>query len=107
MRVLVAVLLALAVIAAQLIYGGLMRTVFGLPSYSIIALAGILGLGVVFWKRAVPPSPGAIVATLVAGGFLIWRSVNSPGQDLAVFYTFLVAACVVVYCLCAAVVTSP
>ncbi|MEI8312832.1 MAG: hypothetical protein WCH98_18945, partial [Verrucomicrobiota bacterium] len=107
MRVIVAVLLALAIIAAQFVYGGLMRTVFGFPCYSLVAVAGILGAAAVFWRRAVPPSPGALIATLAAGGFFLWRSLHTSVQDLSLFYTFLVAACVVVYCLCACVVTSP
>ena len=107
MRVLVAVLLALAIIAAQFVYGGLMRTVFGFPSYALVAVAGILGVSAVFWRRAVPPSPGALIATLTAGGFFLWRSLHTTARDLSLFYTFLVAACVVVYCLCACVVTSP
>lgn len=107
MRVIVAVLLALAIIAAQFIYGGLMRTAFGLPCYALVAVAGILGATAVFWRRAVPPSPGALIATLIAGGFFLWRSLHTSVQDLSLFYTCLVAACVVVYCLCACVVTSP
>ena len=107
MRVLVAVLLALAILVAQLVYGGLMRTAFSLPAYALIALAGILGLSAVFWKRSVPPQPGAVCATLVTAGYFLWRALNSPGQDLALFYTFLITACGVVYCLCACVVTSP
>ena len=107
MRVLVAVLLALAIVAAQFLYGGLMRTAFSLPCYALVAAAGILGAAAVFWKRAVPPQPGAVIATLVTGGFLLWRALTTPGQDLALFYSFLITACVVVYCLCACVVTSP
>ncbi|MFA7345305.1 MAG: O-antigen ligase family protein [Terrimicrobiaceae bacterium] len=107
MRVLVAVLLALAIVAAQFVYGGLMRTAFSLPCYALVAVAGILGAGAVFWKRAVPPRPEAVVATLVAGGFLLWRSLHTPARDLMLFYAFLVTACVAVYCLCACVMTSP
>ncbi len=107
MRVLVAVLLALAIIAAQFVYGGLMRTVFSFPCYALVAVAGIPGGAAVFWKRAVPPRPEAVAATFAAGGFLLWRSLHTHGQDLALFYTFLVTACLVVYCLCACVVTSP
>ena len=84
-----------------------MRSVFSLPCYALVAVAGILGAAAVFWKRAVPPSPGAVIATLLAGGFLLWRALHTPAQDLALFYTFLVTACVAVYCLCACVVTSP
>ena len=107
MRVLVAVLLALAIVAAQFVYGGLMRTVFSLPCYALVAVAGILGACAVFWKRAVPPRLEAVAATLVACGFFLWRSLNTPVQDLSLFYTFLVTACLVVYCLCACVVTTP
>ncbi len=107
MRVFVAVLLALAIVAAQLVYGGLMRTVFGIPCYALVALAGILGVSAVFWKRAVPPRLEAVGVTLLAAGYLLWRSWNSTGQDLSLFYTFLVAGCAVVYCLFACVVTSP
>lgn len=107
MRVLVAVLLALAVVAAQFVYGGLMRTVFSIPCYALVALAGVLGISALFWKRAQPPVPTALISTLLAGGYLLWRSFYSPGQDLSLFYVFLVTACVTVYCLFACVLTSP
>lgn len=103
----VAVLLALAIISMQLAYGGLMRTVFSLPGYFLISVAGVLGIAALFWRRAVPPRAGALVVTLVGAGYLIGRSISSPGQDLAVFYTFLTTACAVVYCLFACVVTTP
>lgn len=106
MRVPVAILLALSIVAAQFVYGGQMRTAFSLPCYALLAVAGILGGCVLFWKRAAAPRLEAVIATLLAGAFLLWRSLHSPGQDLALFYTFLVTACVVVYCLCACVVTS-
>ncbi len=107
MRVFVAVLLALAIVAAQLVYGGLMRTVFGIPCYALVALAGILGMAALFWKRAVPPRLDTVMVTLLAAGYFLWRSLNSVGQDLSLFYTFLVAGCAVVYCLFACMVTSP
>ena len=106
-RILVAVLLALAVILGQLFYGGLMRTVFSIPGYGLVAIAGVLGAAALFWRRAVPPRPGPLAATLVAAGYLVWRSVHSPGQDLSLFYTFLIAACTAVYCLFACVLTTP
>jgi len=107
MRLFVAVLLALAIVAAQFFYGGLMRTAFSLPGYALVAVAGLLGITAVFWKRAVPPQPGALIATLVAGGWLLWRSLQSHSQELALFYTFLVTACLAVYCLFACVLTTP
>ncbi|MEI6277991.1 MAG: O-antigen ligase family protein [Verrucomicrobiae bacterium] len=106
-RTLVAVLLALAIILVQLFYGGLMRTVFSIPGYGLVAVAGVLGMASVFWRRAVPPRPGPLVMTLVAAGYLVWRSLHSPGQELSVFYTFLITACAAVYCLFACVLTTP
>lgn len=106
-RILVAVLLAMAIILAQLFYGGLLRTVFSIPSYGLLAVGGVLGIAALFWKRAVPPRLAALFVTLAAAGYLIWRSLNSPGQDLSLFYTFLVAACAAVYCLFAGVLTTP
>lgn len=107
MRVFVAVLLAFAIVAAQLVYGGLMRTVFSIPCYALVSLAGILGIFALFWKKAPPPGAWALISTLLAGGYLLWRSIHSTGQDLALFYSFLVTACVVVYCLFACVLTTP
>lgn len=107
MRVFAAALLALAIIAAQLVYGGTMRTVFGLPCYALAALAGVLGAAVLFWKRAVPPKPVPVTAAVLACLYLLWRSLNSTGQDLSLFYTFLVTACLAVYCLFACMVTTP
>ncbi len=106
-RILVATLLALAIVAMQLVYGGLMRTAFGLPGYFLISVAGILGVAALFWKRAVPPRAWPMAFTLAAAGYLIWRSLHSPGQDLSLFYTFLVAGCAAVYFLFASVVTTP
>ena len=107
LRVFVAILLALAVVLAQLFYGGLMRTVFGIPAYGLIAISGVLGLAALFWKRAVPPRPGALVVTLVAACYMVWRALNSSSQDQALFYAFLVAACAAVYFLFAGFVTTP
>lgn len=106
-RILVAVLLAVAILSMQLAYGGLMRTVFSLPGYFLISIAGILGLSALFWRRAVPPQAGALVVTLAGAGYLIARSIHSPAQDLALFYTLLTTACAAAYLLFACVVTTP
>jgi O-antigen ligase len=106
-RILVAVLLALAIMLAQLFYGGLMRTVFSIPCYGLIAISGVVGIAALFWRRAVPPRLGPLVVTLVSAGYLVWRSLHSPGQDLSLFYTFLITACAAVYCLFACVLTTP
>ncbi len=107
MRILVAVLLAIAIVAAQLVYGGLMRTAFSLPCYALVSAGGILGLIALFWRRAVPPQTWPVIATLCAGGYLLWRSLHSNSQELSLFYTFLVTACIAVFCLFACVLTTP
>ena len=106
-RILVAVLLALAIILEQLFYGGLMRTVFSIPTYGLLAIGGVLGMAALFWRRAVPPRLPAVFVTLLAAGYFLWRSLHSPSQELSLFYTFLVAACAAVYCLFACVLTTP
>jgi O-antigen ligase len=84
-----------------------MRTVFSIPTYGLLAIGGVLGVAALFWRRAVPPRLPALFVTLLAAGYFLWRSLHSPGQELSLFYTFLVAACVVVYCLFACVLTTP
>lgn len=107
MRIFLAALLALSIVAAQFFYGGASRTVFGMLSYALLALAGCLTLVVVFWRRAVSPNALAVLSVLVMGGYLLWRSLHSPGQDISVFYTFLVAGCLVAYLVSASVMTTP
>jgi hypothetical protein len=107
LRVFVAILLALAIALAQLFYGGLMRTVFGIPAYGLIAICGVLGLAALFWRRAVPPRPEALAVTLAAACYLVWRALHSPSQDLALFHAYLAAACAAVYFLFAGFVTTP
>lgn len=107
MRIFLAALLALSIVAAQFFYGGASRTVFGLLSYALLAVAGCLTLVVVFWRRAVSPNAPAVLSVVALGGYLLWRSLHSPGQDLAVFYTFLVVGCVAAYLVSACVMTTP
>jgi O-antigen ligase len=102
-----AVLLALAIVSAQGLYGGLLRTVFALPAYGFLAIAGALTVVVILWRRAVSPNGWAVLSVVLAGSYLLWRSLESPGQDLSVFYTFLVTGCLVAYLVSACMLTTP
>ena len=102
-----AVLLALAIVSAQGLYGGVLRTVFALPAYGFLAITGALTVVVILWRRAVSPNGWAVLSAVLAGSYLLWRSLESPGQDLSVFYTFLVTGCLVAYLVSACVVTTP
>lgn len=107
MRVALALALAVAVILAQVFYGGMMRLVFGLPAYAVIGAAGVLGVALVGWRRAVAPNPVAVSITVVAAGYFLWRSLVSPGFEAQTFYTFLVLGCLTAYLLAAGVLTTP
>lgn len=107
MRVLSAFLLALAVIASQVFYGGLMRTVFSIPALSFLSIVGLLALAAVFWRKAPVADGWALFATIVAGGYFLARSLMSPGPDLALFYVLMVLGCLVAYIVTATVITTP
>ncbi len=107
MRIILAILIASAVILSQVGYGGILRVIFSMPSYALLAVAGLLGGTIFFWRRAVSPDGWAVASVVALGGYLVWRSWNSTGQDLQVFYTFLVLGCGVVYLLTAAGLTTP
>lgn len=107
MRIVLTVMLALAILAIQVLYGGMMRTVFCLPGYALLASTGALSVIVVLWRRAVSPNGTAVVSVLVAGGYLLWRALESPGQDLSIFYSLLVLGCMTAYFVGACVITTP
>jgi len=107
MRYLTAILCALAVAAAQGLYGGVLRPVFALPAFALLGVAGVLG-GLCFF-RGKTPEPHFFCLLLVAalGGWLLWREVESPDVWLASGYFRLTLACLVVYLLFACVITNP
>lgn len=107
MRIAITVLLAVAVIAVQAFYGGLMRSVFGVPAYFLLVLAGFLTLAAAFWKRAIPPRAGTVFCGLLAGAYVIFRSFESPGPELAQFYSWLALGTLAAFLITSVVVTTP
>ena len=107
MRYLLAILCALAIAVAQGLYGGLMRPVFALPAYLIIAVAGLLALAAAFWRNLPTPSLGCLASVGALAGWLLWRGTESPDAWMAAGYTRLVLGCVVLYLLFACVITNP
>ncbi len=107
MRYALAVLCALAVVSAQVLYGGAMRPVFALPALILVGLAGALGLAALVWRNVPAPSAVCVASVVALAGWLIWRCVHSPDVWLAQTYLRLILGCLVVYLLFAAVLTNP
>lgn len=107
MRYLLAILCALAIIAAQSLYGGVMRPVFALPAYLILSVAGILALSALFWRNVPLPSLACVSSVAAWAGWLFWREANSPDPWLASSYVRLTLACLVIYLLFACIITNP
>lgn len=107
MRYLIAILCALALVAAQALYAGVLRPVFALPCYLLVGSAGVLSLALVF-RRDVPlPSLICVLSTFAFAGWLLWRSENSPDAWLAGSYTRLILACLTMYAIFAFAITTP
>jgi len=79
MRFLCALFLGLAIVAAQVLHGGLQWPAFLLPSSVLLILAGVMTLFAVVRNRA-PAAPGAVIGVAVFAGYVIWRCVH--GLDL-------------------------
>lgn len=107
MRYVPALLCALAVGVAQILYGGAMRSVFALPSYFLIGLAGVLGLLTLRRKSVSRAHAGCVLSVLAFAGWLLWREFTSPDPWLAASYLRLTLACVTMYLLFVVVITNP
>jgi len=107
MRYVIAVLCALAVVAAQALYGGAMRPVFALPALFLAGLAGALGLAAVFWRNVPSPSFSCVLSVGALAGWLIWRELESPDAWLAGGYLRLTLGCLVMYLIFACALTNP
>lgn len=107
MRHLIAILCALALVAAQALYGGVLRPVFALPCYMILGVAGVLSLAILFQRNTPLPSLSCILSTLGLAAWLLWRSSWSPDPWVAAPYERLIVACLVMYLIFACAVVNP
>ncbi len=108
MRYLLAILCALAIAAAQSLYGGVMRPVFALPAYlAVLGVAGILALSALFWRNIPFPALACVASVAAFAGWLFWREMESPDPWLASGYVRLTLACLVIYLLFACIITNP
>ncbi|MEO6758982.1 MAG: O-antigen ligase family protein [Saprospiraceae bacterium] len=101
---LLAILVALAVISAQILYGGLWRPSFAIPAYSLVALAAI---GAVFVR---PPRMASLPGTLsvmALAAWLFWSDAHSPEPLAAGAFFRLTLACALCYFLFSHIVVAP
>jgi O-antigen ligase len=82
MSILAATLLALAVLAAQVLHGGLFVPAFSLPSDGLLVLAAAAGLWVVA-RNSAPASPISLGAVVVLMAYLMWRCAHATDYYLA------------------------
>lgn len=107
MRYLIAVCCALAVIAAQALYGGAMRPVFALPALLLVGIAGLLALVAAVWRNVPAPSALCLASVGAFAGWLLWRETQSPDPWLAGVYFRLTLGCFVLYLIFACALTNP
>ncbi len=100
MSTLAALFLALAVLAAQMLHGGVWHPALVLPSDALLLAAAVAAL-VAMWRGRFFPAPGALLLTGVVLAYFIWRAVHAAdahlarielGQILAFGLAFIVAS---------------
>jgi O-antigen ligase len=103
-RIVVASLVALAIVLIELMAGGT-RLVLSLPSYSLLAVAGLISI---FSKadRRFKPAFDAVVVTIVFFAYILWRATDSPVEYLWWTDFLMVLGCLAVYFLTAFHLTS-
>jgi len=106
-RYLLAILCGLAVVAAQLLYGGAMRPVFALPAFALIGGVGILAVVGVFGRNLPAPNGSCVVAVGLFGAWLLWREMEATEVWLASGYLRLTLACLIMYGVFAWVLINP
>lgn len=103
-----AILCALAIIAAQLLYGGFWRPIFAIPALLLIGAVGVVGLGA-FWgvKRSTPSTACLLFATLLFS-WLLYREWQTPDAWTGAASLRLTLACFITYLIFSSIsVSSP
>jgi O-antigen ligase len=96
MSVLCAILLGLAIVATQVLHGGLMIAGLSSPAFLLLAIAAIPAV-VEAVRNRVFPGVGAIIAVAILLGYLAWRCLHAPDVYLGRIDLELVAACGVAF----------
>jgi O-antigen ligase len=86
---------AAAWIVIQCLIGGT-RLLFSLPAYGLLAIGAVLSIASVRARRN-PPHPTCVAATLLLGGWVLYRSFHSPVEYLALPDFFMMIACLTAY----------
>ncbi len=97
MSALPALLCALAILAAQVFYGGLLRPVFALPAFTLVGLAGCLGVVAFFRPGRAQPGLWTVLFGLAFSGWMIWRCSVAPPTAETAGWLRLVLACAVTF----------
>ncbi len=96
--------IAAAWVVIQGLIGGT-RLLFSLPAYGLLAVAALLSLPAIRARR-IPPRLWCVLATLLLGGWVLYRSSHSPIQYLALPDFYMMMGCLMVYLLTAYYLTS-
>ncbi len=101
MNILAAILLALAIIAGQVLHGGLLVPVFTVPGDGLLVVAAMVAIAAAF-RNPAPGAPSAFASAIILIGYLLWRCLHSHdqffgriefGQVLALGLAFMIAYC--------------
>ena len=106
MRYIIVSLCALGLVVGQIFYGGGGGyAVFGLPTFLIVAVTGLLAI---FTLRSDPGRGDWVClgSVLAFAGWMVWRELEAPDPYLAASYLRLTLACLIVYLIFAWVVTD-
>lgn len=91
------VLAALAVVAAQVPYGGLLYPVLAAPGFAILGVAAVLGLLPTALGPRPQAWPPAIFLGLLFSGWMLWRAVSAPPCAEVDGWVRLILACAVMF----------
>lgn len=100
MTVLCAILLGVAIAVAQALHGGLLVPALVIPSYGLLAVAGLPAIVAAF-RNPTPPSPSLLIGVIIFIGYISWRCFQAPdrylgriefGEALALGLAFMIGA---------------
>ena len=91
-----AALLAVGLVASQLLLGGWFYPVLAAPGYFLVGMAAVVA-GAAFWKIRDAPGAWCVGTTLLFAGYLFWRQATSPDAYAAREDAWLLLGALAVY----------